>query len=1562
MKKIRIYILGLFMLYSGIASAQFITTWKTDNPGSSNDNQITIPTFNGETYLYDIYWEEVGNPTNNGTEPTGQTGDYTVTFPSIGTYRVEISGTFPRIYFNGGGFFGDDTDFEKMLTVEQWGNIAWSSMNNAFSGCTNLRINATDAPNLSTVTDLSYMFRECEVLDDNLNSWDVSTIITMTGVFYDAKLFNQPLNSWDVSSVTDMSDLFRGASTFNQPLNNWNVSNVTNMDRTFSFAEAFNNDITTWEVTNVTNMNGMFGGAFAFNQDISYKLGGGNMGGDAWNTANVTNMGSMFSVAYAFNQDISNWNTSSVTYIVSIFSGASAFNYNISSWDLSGITSLSNVFKNATAFNQDLSAWNAIMGGITDLSNMFEGATAFNQDLSGWNVISVLNMNSMFANTTYNQDITGWSVDNVSNFAGMFENNTAFNQDISANNWDIASANDLRSMFAGATAFDQDLGGWNVSNVTLMFNMLNGSGLSVDNYDKLLTGWALLTLQNGVNFGASNLFYCAAATARAELISTYSWFITDAGLGCIEVFKGNDTTGPEIFNAQPEAIDFGSINLGGTKSLDFTIENKLAVDITNFNVAISTNTGVAFSVTTTPPNIITAGTPLTISIDFTGLTVASFSETVTLTYNPVVGLSSTFSFDITGIVTLTPEPEIAIFEGNSTANNELLDAIGSFYVGGALKGGANPTNQLLIENKGSADLIISGITLPASVFTLGTLSFPITLTVGATQLVDITLDASLSGNFSETLTINSDDDDEPSFEINLNGNIDGGEILVIDGTDVYSDPRIFNLDVVNIGSANEGTDITKQFSIYNDGPLSLSITGISISDPNFTTSLTPPVLINAFVDGIYSRRDFEITLDGSVAGNFSTTVTITSDDDSSPTFTFTINGVIAAPNPPKMYWTESSGFEINRSNIDGSSFEQYFAGSAKPRGIALDVANQTIYWSTNFGDIWMGSIDAIGIVNPVKIIDDGTDLSLDMGGISLDLVNNYIYWASGYSSSINRADLNAADPNTTIQTLVSGLNSPYSVAVDPIAGKIYYTYTRYGATTSDPFDANLASADLDGSNSQVINSTSFDYFQDNTYYDVKISPSSNKIYWSAYGDVSTPTIFQADLAPFGNVTSFNTPADPKGIAIDETGAMIYWANSEIPSLEPAKIIRANIADGSSPEILLSGSPNIYFPDFIELDTDQSAAGCTTPPTTDAGSDVLICSTDNVNLSGSIGGGATSSLWTTSGDGVFSNANLPNAVYTAGTGDVASGLVTLTLTANAANCTPATDQMVVAINLPIAVVDQPATVNVAESITIDVFSGGFVNNADVITTTLLTQPQKGTVIINSNGSIEYTALEGFVGADSFDFQVENQCNAIASATVNVNIPNTAPSFNDGTASAIPGAPVTINITDLITDLNGNIDLSSIEIIQQPGSGAPATLDADNNLVVDYTGMIFFGTDEVVIRVYDTDGAFSEASIFITVEALPIEAYNAVSPNGDGRHDFLEFRYIEAYPENEVKVFNRWGDVVFTVEGYNNTDKTFTGSANFGGSNELPTGTYYYTVTLKVLGGEVQTVNGYFELRR
>ncbi|MCK5787432.1 MAG: BspA family leucine-rich repeat surface protein, partial [Chlamydiia bacterium] len=168
-------------------SDYFITTWKTDNNGSSADNQISIPTNDSQyTYNYFIDWGDNSNNSN-------VTGDINHTYATAGIYTVKIHGEFPHFYsFKGEDHNSstiNDNDVKKLLSVEQWGDISWMSMGYTFYKCENMMINASDNPDLTNVTD-------------------------MQGMFYEASSFNQDIGSWNVTNVTDMNRMFVSASAF----------------------------------------------------------------------------------------------------------------------------------------------------------------------------------------------------------------------------------------------------------------------------------------------------------------------------------------------------------------------------------------------------------------------------------------------------------------------------------------------------------------------------------------------------------------------------------------------------------------------------------------------------------------------------------------------------------------------------------------------------------------------------------------------------------------------------------------------------------------------------------------------------------------------------------------------------------------------------------------------------------------------------------------------------------------------------------------------------------------------------------------------------------------------------------------------------------------------------------------------------------------------------------------------------------------------------------------------------------------------------------------------------
>lgn len=179
-----------------------------------------------------------------------------------------------------------------------------------------------------------------------------------------------------------------------------------------------------------------------------------------------------------------------------------------------------------------------------------------------------------------------------------------------------------------------------------------------------------------------------------------------------------------------------------------------------------------------------------------------------------------------------------------------------------------------------------------------------------------------------------------------------------------------------------------------------------------------------------------------------------------------------------------------------------------------------------------------------------------------------------------------------------------------------------------------------------------------------------------------------------------------------------------------------------------------------------------------------------------------------------------------------------------------------------------------------------------------------------------------------------------------------------SSPIEGV-VSFDLTKLITDADKNVDYSTLRLLNSATArGGSASIDAFYNLLIDYRGTPFTGTDRIAIEVCDLAGACVQQVIDIEVVGAVV-VYNGVTPDGDGKNDFLLLKYVEVVEgadQNKVTIFNRWGDVVFDTEDYNNTDKVFAGKSN--GGSELPAGTYFYKIEFE---GQ-KPLTGFLTLKR
>ncbi|WP_271785161.1 BspA family leucine-rich repeat surface protein [Aquimarina algiphila] len=564
----------------GVACAStdfFITTWQT----TTDNENIVIPT-TGSGYDYSVDW-------GDGTIETGFTGNATHEYTTSGTYTVRIIGDFPRIYFN------DSGDKDKILNVTQWGSIAWNGFNDAFSGCSNLDVIATDAPDLSNVTSVSRMFRECTTLGTSsmldFSNWDTSSVVVFGGMFRNASNFNSTsITNWDVGKATGFVLMFENAITFNQDISNWNigehVTGTVNLGSMLINAENFDQNLGAWNIEKVTNIRNMLGGtglstanydatligwAENSNTPSGLDLGVSNLtyclaevarntltdiGGLNWSISDAgLDCADAFITTWKIdtnNEEISfpipdtgldftvDWGDGTITNETEEAYHTYA---NAGTYTIRIVGNFNRIRFNGNADSdkiQTIERWGS--NTWTSMENAFRGCTNLevkatdSPDLS-----NVTSLGYMFAQCSsldkdFPVDFSGWDTSGIEEFTWAFADAIAFNSS-SIVNWNVSNATNFEFMFVGATAFDQDLSQWDISSARTMESMIRFTSMSEENYDKTLIGWA--TLDAGETQIPSNVnlevdaTYCLGANAKNTLIKApYRWSIDDEGLGC----------------------------------------------------------------------------------------------------------------------------------------------------------------------------------------------------------------------------------------------------------------------------------------------------------------------------------------------------------------------------------------------------------------------------------------------------------------------------------------------------------------------------------------------------------------------------------------------------------------------------------------------------------------------------------------------------------------------------------------------------------------------------------------------------------------------------------------------------------------------------------------------------------------------------------------------------------------------------------------------------------------------------------------------------------------------
>ena len=148
--------------------------------------------------------------------------------------------------------------------------------------------------------------------------------------------------------------------------------------------------------------------------------------------------------------------------------------------------------------------------------------------------------------------------------------------------------------------------------------------------------------------------------------------------------------------------------------------------------------------------------------------------------------------------------------------------------------------------------------------------------------------------------------------------------------------------------------------------------------------------------------------------------------------------------------------------------------------------------------------------------------------------------------------------------------------------------------------------------------------------------------------------------------------------------------------------------------------------------------------------------------------------------------------------------------------------------------------------------------------------------------------------------------------------------------------------------------TLTITDQPGISERVTFDDQGRLVIPQGTLS--GTYPIRYKIKsNTYGVEKEVTVMVKVENdIALEFYNAISTDEGSPNNGFIIKNIEYYPKNNLKIFNRYGVLIFEKDGYTNASPfkgISEGRATVNKDGKLPQGTYYYI--LEYTDGKNQT---------
>ncbi|MEM9919536.1 MAG: gliding motility-associated C-terminal domain-containing protein [Bacteroidota bacterium] len=147
---------------------------------------------------------------------------------------------------------------------------------------------------------------------------------------------------------------------------------------------------------------------------------------------------------------------------------------------------------------------------------------------------------------------------------------------------------------------------------------------------------------------------------------------------------------------------------------------------------------------------------------------------------------------------------------------------------------------------------------------------------------------------------------------------------------------------------------------------------------------------------------------------------------------------------------------------------------------------------------------------------------------------------------------------------------------------------------------------------------------------------------------------------------------------------------------------------------------------------------------------------------------------------------------------------------------------------------------------------------------------------------------------------------------------------------------------------------IQIVQQPDTGLVRTNGPDRLLYVppaQFNGLVSFQYEVCLSECQELCDT-ATVQLNVRIPEGPVDPLadipNGITPNQDGVNDAFVIPYLldhpDSFPDRELVVFNRWGDIIYRAKPYQNDWEGTDGSGK-----QLVEGTYYFILRLDVADG-------------